>query len=249
MRKTEHLLLLAWMLTTGLVIYGFVVTADTGLLQAMVATDKSMISVVVIAIYFFGLGHSLLRTLNLSHELNVARRTELNLIHATSEPVACDEKGRLRLIDSGRTLPDSFISRYVADLLSAKHTERDPASKSVTSADILEAHASRLRSKNEFGWFLIDFLLKVGFLGTLIGFILMLGSVSQNEILDASAMQRVLRQMSFGMSTALNTTLVSLVGGILLSIPYYLLGRGLEELLETTINLTDVHILPRLYKS
>ncbi len=247
MRKTEHLLLLAWMMTTGLVIYGFVVTADTGLLQAMVETDRSMISVVVIAIYLFGLGHSLLRTLHLSHELNVTRRTELNLINA-DEPVACDD-GRLRLLDSGRVLPESFVSRYVADLLSAKQTERDPASKSVTSADILEAHASRLRGKNEFGWFLIDFLLKVGFLGTLIGFILMLGSVSQNEILDASAMQRVLRQMSFGMSTALNTTLVSLVGGILLSIPYYLLGRGLEELLETTINLTDVHILPRLHKS
>ncbi|HTT07768.1 MAG TPA: MotA/TolQ/ExbB proton channel family protein [Gammaproteobacteria bacterium] len=248
MRKTEHLLLLAWMMTTGLVIYGFVVTTDTGLIQAMVATDKSMISIVVIAIYFVGLSHSLLRTLNLSHELNVTRRTELNLIN-TGEPVACDEDGRLCLVDSGRVLPESFVSRYVADLLSAKHTERDPASKSVTSADILEAHASRLRGKNEFGWFLIDFLLKVGFLGTLIGFILMLGSVSQNEILDASAMQRVLRQMSFGMSTALNTTLVSLVGGILLSIPYYLLGRGLEELLETTINLTDVHILPRLHKS
>src|SRR5579885_79217 len=247
MRKTEHLLLLAWMMTTGLVIYGFVVTADTGLLQAMVETDRSMISVVVIAIYLFGLGHSLLRTLHLSHELNVTRRTELHLINA-DEPVACDD-GRLRLLDSGRVLPESFVSRYVADLLSAKQTERDPASKSVTSADILEAHASRLRGKNEFGWFLIDFLLKVGFLGTLIGFILMLGSVSQNEILDASAMQRVLRQMSFGMSTALNTTLVSLVGGILLSIPYYLLGRGLEELLETTINLTDVHILPRLHKS
>ena len=59
-------------------------------------------------------------------------------------------------------------------------------------------------------------------------------------------MQTILREMSFGMSTALNTTLSSLVGGILLSVPYYLLGRGLEELLETTVRLTRVEILPRL---
>ena len=77
----------------------------------------------------------------------------------------------------------------------------------------------------------------------------MLGSVSQQELLDASMMQRVLKQMSFGMSTALNTTLVSLVGGILLSIPYYLLGRGLDKLLEDTIHITEVQIWPRLAKN
>jgi hypothetical protein len=36
------------------------------------------------------------------------------------------------------------------------------------------------------------------------------------------------------------------VAGILLSLPYYLLGRGLEELLETTVRLTRAEILPRL---
>jgi biopolymer transport protein ExbB/TolQ len=92
-------------------------------------------------------------------------------------------------------------------------------------------------------------MLKVGFLGTLIGFIWMLASVSQQDMLDASMMQRVLKQMSHGMSTALNTTLVSLVGGILLSVPYYMLGRGLDELLEQTIHLSEVKIWPRLKKA
>jgi hypothetical protein len=59
-------------------------------------------------------------------------------------------------------------------------------------------------------------------------------------------MQGILKEMSFGMSTALNTTLSSLVAGILLSFPYYLLGRGLEELLETTVRLARAEVLPRL---
>lgn len=48
------------------------------------------------------------------------------------------------------------------------------------------------------------------------------------------------------MSTALNTTLASVVGGILLSVPYYFLGRGLDELLEQTVKMTEVRVLPRL---
>jgi len=52
--------------------------------------------------------------------------------------------------------------------------------------------------------------------------------------------------MSVGMSTALYTTLASLVGGILLSIPYYLHDRGLERLLQLTVQARDVLVPPRL---
>jgi biopolymer transport protein ExbB/TolQ len=57
-------------------------------------------------------------------------------------------------------------------------------------------------------------------------------------------MQKVLQQMSVGMSTALYTTLASLVAGILLSIPYYLLDRGLEALLQVTVHVKEVLVPP-----
>jgi hypothetical protein len=144
-------------------------------------------------------------------------------------------------------LPQGFLSDYVSDLLRSQGAQPPSAAdSSEAGADLLEAAAARLRSRHEFGWFLIDLMLKVGFVGTLIGFIWMLASVSQHEVIDATSMQGILKEMSFGMSTALNTTLSSLVGGILLSFPYYLLGRGLEELLETTVRLTRAELLPRL---
>ena len=68
----------------------------------------------------------------------------------------------------------------------------------------------------------------------------MLSSVAQSGTLDASTMQKVLTQMSVGMSTALYTTLASLVAGILLSVPYYLLDRGLEALLQVTVHVKEV---------
>jgi hypothetical protein len=245
MHKTEHFLFLCWLLVTGVILFGFVVCWNTGLVQDMVENDHSFISVAVIGIYFVGLFHSLYRTWLLSRELNVLGRTTQVLDSQAADSEIAVNHGRVQLA-SGAALPDGFVASYVLDLVRSKTIAADTGNTTESRGDILEAYASKIRGANDFGWFLIDFMLKVGFLGTLIGFIWMLGSVSQQEMLDASMMQRVLKQMSHGMSTALNTTLVSLVGGILLSIPYYMLGRGLDELLEQTIHLSEVRIWPRL---
>jgi len=244
MYKTEHFLFLVWLLTTGLIAFGIVVSWDNGLIQEMVENDHSFICVAVIAIYAVGVIHSMWRTWILSGELNLLARSRQVLDSQSAEAPVSVAHGRVQV--GGGTLPDGFISRYLLDLVRTKQLNAEAGKPAESRNDILEAYASKIRGANEFGWFLIDFNLKVGFLGTLIGFIWMLGSVSQQELLDASMMQRVLKQMSHGMSTALNTTLVSLVCGILLSVPYYLLGRGLDELLENTIDLTEVRLWPRL---
>ena len=243
MRRTEHFLLLSWLLVTGLIFVGTWVLIDQGLLGYFIATDRSYVSIIVMAMYLTGLGHSLVRTWALSWELNWTAQAEQVLKAQAGAPI--------RLVDGSLAcgdgmLPRGFLSSYVIDLINTRRVHQSELDGAEIGADLLEAHAARWRSENEFGWFLIDLMLKVGFLGTLVGFIWMLASVSQHPLVDATSMQTILREMSFGMSTALNTTLSSLAGGILLSLPYYLLGRGLEELFETTVRLTRVEILPRL---
>jgi hypothetical protein len=244
LRRTEHSLLLVWLLITGVVAVAAWVCVDRGLLAHLVETDRSYVSVIVIAMYLFGLAHSFRRTWEVSCELNRAAGAEQILAAGKGAPLTLVDGG---LVCGETALPRGFLSSYVADLVNAREA---PDLKNKESgdpgADLLEAHTLRWRGANEFGWFLIDLMLKVGFLGTLIGFIWMLASVSQHEMIDASSMQTILKQMSLGMAIALNTTLSSLVAGILLSLPYYLLGRGLEEILECTVRLTRVEILPRL---
>ena len=148
---------------------------------------------------------------------------------------------------AGVTLPAGFLTAYVQDIVRTRATTAGGAhAESGASGDLLEAYAARMRGEHEFGWFMIDLMLKVGFVGTLIGFIWMLSSVSKQSVIDAASMQQILKDMSYGMSIALNTTLTSLVTATLLSAPYYLLNRGLDELLECTVRLTQVEILPRL---
>lgn len=228
-------LLLVWLTLTSLVVFGSAVIVDQGLLQEMLAADRSQICLVVIGMYFIGLGHTFLRTRFLSRELAVAQAF-VTRVEATPPEQRVSVSQRAVTFADGATAPRGFLCDYL--------TERHAAGAG-TDDDLLDAYASRVRSANEFGWFYIDLMLKVGFLGTLVGFILMLSSVADTGALDATTMQKVLKQMSLGMSTALYTTLASLVGGILLSIPYYLLDRGLERLLQLTVYAKEV-LMPRV---
>lgn len=245
MRRIEHFLVLTWLINAGLVLFAMIVVTDSGLLHALLASDRSYVSAILIAMYVIGAGHSLQRSWLLSQELNHVAIAERELIAAAGTPLRL--LGNSIATAAGVTLPAGFLTAYVHDLVRAHaplpNVHHDASS---ASTDLLEAYAARMRGEHEFGWFMIDLMLKVGFLGTLIGFIWMLSSVSRQSVIDAGSMQQILKDMSYGMSIALNTTLTSLVTATLLSGPYYLLNRGLDELLECTVRLTQVEVLPRL---
>lgn len=236
-----HLLMLLWLCLTSMVIFGAVVAFDQGLVQQMIATDRSQICLVVMGMYLIGLGHTFIRTRYLSVQLERAQHFLASLKFQGSQSV--------RITTDGVRLGGSSIAPrgFLVDYLVESAIPRSPVtSEDEPRTDMLEAYAAGVRSANEFGWFYIDLMLKVGFLGTLVGFILMLSSVADSGTLDASSMQKVLAHMSLGMSTALYTTLVSLVAGILLSVPYYLLDRALERLLQLTVHVKEVLLPARL---
>jgi len=68
------------------------------------------------------------------------------------------------------------------------------------------------------GFFIADLLLKLGIIGTVIGFIIMLSSLSTIDEINLSKMNNLLLSMSSGMKVALYTTLSGLIGSILLTI-------------------------------
>ena len=68
------------------------------------------------------------------------------------------------------------------------------------------------------GFFIADILLKLGIVGTVIGFIIMLSSLSTIDEMNLSKMNNLLLSMSSGMKVALYTTLSGLICSILLTI-------------------------------
>ena len=82
-------------------------------------------------------------------------------------------------------------------------------------------------------------MIKAGLVGTVIGFVQMLASVSALESFDISQMQEVLRNMSSGMGVALYTTLVGIAGSVALGVQVLLLDRSADRLVANTVRLAS----------
>ena len=74
-----------------------------------------------------------------------------------------------------------------------------------------------------------DMFLSIGMIGTVIGFISMLGGFSSLDVNNAETVQGLIKELGSGMSTALYTTLVGLVCSVFLKIQYFNLAQGIES--------------------
>jgi hypothetical protein len=79
------------------------------------------------------------------------------------------------------------------------------------------------------GWFAADSVLKIGLLGTIIGFILMLAPIGELTGFDAASLQSALAAMSAGMAVALYTTLAGLSTNIILRFQYQFLADAMQK--------------------
>jgi len=76
-----------------------------------------------------------------------------------------------------------------------------------------------VKTSNEVAWFISESMLALGMIGTVAGFILMLGSSFEGlNVEDTESLKATLTAMALGMSTALYTTLTGLVCSQLLKI-------------------------------
>ena len=230
----EHYLLLVWLMITGLIIFGFVVCWDQGLISALISGDKSRISLVIALLYVIGSLHAAQRIISLSAELNASHQAgELIKKETVNGELRYD--GDTLVVGTNTPVPDSAMSRHLGDLVASSRGQTG-----VENSNLTEAFAENLKGSHETGWFIVDVLLKLGLVGTIIGFIYMLGSVAETSSLDVNTMQKVLKQMSSGMGTALFTTLAGLVASMLLGLHYLLADKSADELIRRSILIAEL---------
>ena len=84
--------------------------------------------------------------------------------------------------------------------------------------------------KSDVGWFVSESCLALGMVGTVTGFLIMLGTAFENvDVSDAVTLQNALSDMALGMSTALWTTLVGLVSSLIIKVQLVNLEVALNE--------------------
>ena len=84
--------------------------------------------------------------------------------------------------------------------------------------------------KSDVGWFISESCLALGMVGTVTGFLIMLGTAFENvDVTNSATLQQALSDMATGMSTALWTTLVGLVSSLIIKVQLVNLEVALNE--------------------
>ena len=84
--------------------------------------------------------------------------------------------------------------------------------------------------RSEVGWFVSESCLGLGMVGTVTGFLIMLGTAFANvDVSNAVTLQKALSEMAVGMSTALWTTLIGLVCSLIIKVQLVNLDVALNE--------------------
>ena len=247
MKKGEHHLLLVWLMLISLIGFALFLALKEKVLLLLYLGDSSKLSWVITLMFIIITVYCARRVWFISMELNnaekvcaLARRHELAV-----------EEDEIYL-DSREKLPDCLLTRYLLDLFyraqSAPAADEQAENNTINAnnKELIEVFEAKLKNPHNLGWFFTDIMIKLGLLGTIIGFVLMLGSVVNVTDFDVTTMQNILKEMSSGMGTALYTTFAGLTCSILTAAQFHLLDQAADELVDTTKHLTQVHILPRL---
>lgn len=210
--NTDYAPLLRWLIFTTVWCFGLVLVWRFGLIRLMINSDKTYISVVICLFYLLATAYCLHRVIVVSSELNRAHRVQRQVMAVG---------GRLRFIgehvlaaDGAELLPGR-MTNHIRNLIIKAGIHGD---RRLDQTLLLRGLANSLRAPNQFGSFASDTMLKLGLLGTIIGFILMLAPVSAMDAMDKASMKNSISLMSDGMAIAMYTTLTGLVGSILVRI-------------------------------
>jgi len=208
--------LLHWMIFTGLSVFAAVLLWRYGFIHLLVVSDRTYISSLIVILYIVTSCHCFWRTRAIAREGDLSRRCRAILSASDGTKV----------LDAGaRALPVGLVTDHIRNLVTKAATQ---GAGRIDQTLLLRSLADRLRGSNAFGAFASDTLMKLGLLGTIIGFIIMLAPIAGLDAADKVAMKSSMGLMSDGMAVAMYTTLAGLVGSILVRIQYYMLDAATQ---------------------
>ena len=88
----------------------------------------------------------------------------------------------------------------------------------------------KLQALGNYVWFASEAMITLGMIGTVAGFLLMLGSAFSNlDVTNIANVQAAIADMAIGMSTALSTTLIGLICSIITKAQMVILENSWEH--------------------
>jgi len=234
---TDHLPLLRWLMFTGVSAFGFVLAWHYGLFHLMLASDKTYISATITVLYAAISLHCLARTATISRELDSAQRVFALVSRGTP---SFRVLGPDVVTGDGTKLPPGQVTAHIRNLILKAGLQ---GHHRLDQTLLLRGLADALRGPNQLGPFASDALMKLGLLGTIIGFILMLAPIAGLDAADRASVKSSMGLMSDGMAVAMYTTLTGLIGSILVQTQYYMLDEATAKVFGLATDLTEVFVV------
>ena len=240
---SDYVPLLRWLIFTGVSLFGIALAWHFGLIRLMLASDKTHISAAICAFYLLASLHCLAQTVAVSRELNSGERTAALLrngarrLRVVGEDVVIDGAG------SGVRLPPGRVTGHIRNLVLKAGLQ---GGTRFDQTLLLRGLADALRRPQQLGVFASDALMKLGLLGTIVGFILMLAPVAGLDVADHASVKGSMGLMSDGMAVAMYTTLTGLIGSVLVQTQYYMLDGATAKLFALATDLTEVFVVSLL---
>jgi hypothetical protein len=235
----DHLPLLRWLMFTGVCAFGFVLLWYYGLFHLMLASDKTYISSIIVVLYAATCVHCFVRTAAISRESDRAHRV-LSLVSNGGPHLRVS--GADVMASDGSKLPPGHITSHIRNIILKAGLQGGRIDQTL----LLRGLADALRGPNQLGSFASDSLMKLGLLGTIVGFILMLAPIAGLDAADHASMKLSMGLMSDGMAVAMYTTLAGLIGSILVQTQYYMLDEATAKLFALATDLTEVFVVSAL---
>jgi hypothetical protein len=238
----DHVPLLRWLIFTGVCVFAFVLAWHFGLVRMMINGDRTYISTIIGVLYVFSSLHCMMRTAAISRELDRAHRV-LALVSSGAGGGGPQLKvnGTEVVTTDGAKLPSGEVTAHIRNLLLKATLQGDE--RRLDQTLLLRGLADQLRGPNQLGSYAGDALMKLGLLGTIIGFIMMLAPIAGLDAADRASVRTSMGLMSDGMAVAMYTTLTGLIGSILVQTQYYMLDKATQRLFGLATNLTEVFVV------
>jgi hypothetical protein len=223
---------LKWVLLMALIVMGAVVSYDYGLLTYLFEADQSRITVLIAVLYVAFSAHCLWILVELSRECRRALQVKTMLATAP------------RLPDLPRG--GGLIDTYVADVIRSRE---HPSEVEGNAHLLMMSLGASFRRRTKIGVYGTDLLYKLGMLGTMVGFVMMLNSMGDMANFDVDTLRGALQKMIAGMAVSLLTTIAGLIGGILLRLEYNIADALVTDISQTAVSFTEVSLLPLLART
>ena len=201
-KNISDLIFIKWFIGVIFVLIFIFILHYLGFLHPLINNDASYITSLIFIIFTYF-------TIKVGAELFYVRIRYMNIGVLESMLISksrSDVASILKIFQYSKNNDDQSIYLYIIS------NKNDDLAK--------EGLEYNLTSKLNIGWLVADGLLKLGLIGTVIGFIIMLSAITDIDGFDFTMMKEMLQNMSKGMEVALYTTLSGLVSSILLTIQY-----------------------------